>query len=208
MTLSQFHILFLVLGVFAVGTVPVSAFNLATAPTEDRSEKSEVTHSDHFILLNCQHDTVKNEGTGNMITIRWYDGSKLLATDTHNQSRTTFEIRGPLTKLDAEASDYRSAAPQCVGSDWAQYFMRAEGTPSHFTLTTDGDDGLFIDHVLYIGDKDGSSDEREVEFGRSNGKGWCLSLDRADATRGWKNYVNGCHKRLRFYINLGRVVSW
>ncbi|MEM7035483.1 MAG: hypothetical protein AAF570_00810 [Bacteroidota bacterium] len=142
----------------------------------------------YSIDLDICHADIDNEGTGNTIMVAWMDAAgNILKSERKN-----------------------GIAQNCLGADATfKYYNERSSAPLKLVrISTDGDDGLFIDEIQCYRSISQSErghfsfKERKLvgQHDRENGGGFCLSTDPGDANGGWKGRcTKGCKKE--FYID-------
>ncbi|MBV1911395.1 MAG: hypothetical protein KUG78_19035 [Kangiellaceae bacterium] len=112
------------------------------------------------VEIDSCHKNLDNEGTKDTITVEFWSKNKKVKS----QSR-------------------RGVKPNCILNRefWS---INSNYTMTHVIVKTSGVDGFFIDEVELF--KGGKSRKRH---GRDNGRGWCLSKDPKDGSKGWRNSV-------------------
>lgn len=135
----------------------------------------------NYIIIDNSHSKVKNEGTKNTITLKAYDKSK--------KQITVF-----------------SKVRNSIGNHiWT---FELPGEMSYFTIETNGSDGFLIDQIRYY--KDRSHSKIVQHWGRDEGKAWCLSTDKTDGSRSWKNVISNqkCYRRMKFRVSSASPVAY
>ncbi|MCW2305756.1 hypothetical protein [Rhodobium gokarnense] len=192
----------------AIGALCLSA--VAAAP----GLAKESTHQRHIVQVNCDHSKIDNEETKNTVTVEfWRDDLKLYETTANYATETA--IVWSAFKAIFKYPEFTEGPPKCDSNQWAVYISDPnqfpagggyeagkERNPTHFIMRTSGKDGFFMDEVEY---HDEENKGNRVDFGASNGKGYCLSKDSGDAKRSWKKYVDGCYPALKFVLKSGKV---
>ena len=155
----------------------------------------------NYIQLDCNGKGMDNESTADTITATVFDeyGNELWTwSDTvgcDSITDHTFHFVPWLPKRP------RSGQPARIYSDdWileTKDDPRAQGM--YVVLSTNGKDGFWIDE-MYLGVMEDGKDPVIAHWGAENGKGFCLSTDPSDATRSWKNKVDGCHQAIKFVV--------
>ncbi len=106
------------------------------------------------------------------------------------------------TYKDNKVQKCESKRPSC-GSTWdANYKVLGEDI-TDIRIFTDGNDGFFMDEV-YVYSPNG---KLLKQYGRDDGKGWCLSKDKGDNKGSWKSYVSsrGCFRGFKFVRKTGKA---
>ncbi len=121
---------------------------------------------------NC-HSDIDNEGTGNKITVEFMNGSEVV-----------------------KKSEKNGIPVNCIMPD-AEFICYTSTKITAVRVSTNGDDGFYIDELAIY--KDG---DKVKQHGGDNGGGWCLSTDPSDAHGSWKGKCSGtghsCHRSVTF----------
>jgi hypothetical protein len=68
---------------------------------------------------------------------------------------------------------------------------------------TDGENALYMDRVMAY-----NFGEKVRQFGKINGKGWCLSQDRGDSAAFEPDLAGKCSTSIRFNLSNGRYRTY
>jgi len=77
---------------------------------------------------------------------------------------------------------------------------------THFYISTSGDNALWLDYLKLYGQWTG----KIAHFGRTGGKGWCLSTDPKDG-KSWvksKKVDKRCYRKFKFNIVKKKVYGY
>ena len=161
----------------------------------------------NYIQLDCNGKGMDNESTSDTITATVFDedGNELWTwSDTvgcDSITDHTFHFVPWLrTQQDVDELHKQKDVDTADLSAWileTKTDPRAQGM--YVVLSTDGRDGFWIDE-MYLGLTEHGKDPVIAHWGAENGKGFCLSTDPSDATRSWKNKVDGCHQAIKFVV--------
>ena len=132
---------------------------------------------EYVASIDCQVDGIDDEGTGNTITAKFYDGAgRLVGSASEDGIGNT--VGGCSTR---------------------NMNLEAKTTAEVHTimLSTSGNDGFMVDTLEVT--KDG---EDVRTFGKNDDKGWCMSTDATDGSRSWKFAAdNTCSSSISFVMN-------
>ena len=178
-------------------------------------QASDYVPNVHLVIINCDHKDIGSEETKNEVFVEWFKGSESLHKSSANKSTTATSLRFHTTNANRWTHENQEGPPKCDSNQVALYVYDGQNhkkksngkldygpRPTHFTITTTGSDGFFMDWVEY---KDKADKDKNRRFGVSQNNGYCLSLDSSDATRTWKDNVEGCYESLKFKISNGKV---
>ena len=154
----------------------------------------------NYIQLDCNGKGMDNESTIDTITATVFDadGTELftkastVGCDSITDHTFHFVPWLPKKPRPLTRADYDDAWILETKTD-----PRAQGM--YVVLSTNGKDAFWIDE-MYLGMTKAGKDPVIAHWGAENGKGFCLSTDPSDATRSWKNKVDGCHQAIKFVV--------
>ena len=156
----------------------------------------------NYIQLDCNGKGMDNESTIDKITAQFFD-----ADGTRLNVGGTFTVG--CDSITDHTFHFLPWVPQAarVGMGGpaydASWILETRSDPRapgmYVVLSTDGKDAFWIDE-MYLGLTEHGKDPVIAHWGAENGKGFCLSTDPSDATRSWKNKVDGCHQAIKFVV--------
>ena len=166
----------------------------------------------YTVQIDCNSTAIDNTGTANTVVVEyWHEDTRLLATSLNHGSPTRVVATLVFNAFSGAGIDFwTDGPPQCgptANAYWVAYSSTfpagtADLEPTSIVVRTTGGDAFWIDYLSFY---DSDSDDLDMQFGDNNDFGYCLSTDPEDATRSWKDHVQGCYKALRFDLTSGRV---
>ena len=160
----------------------------------------EFCEAGNYIQLDCNGKGMDNESTRDTITAKVFDAdgtelwtwSDTVGCDSITDHTFHFVPWVPKRPRPLPRAYHYDAWILETKTD-----PRAQGM--YVVLSTNGKDGFWIDE-MYLGVMEDGKDPVIAHWGAENGKGFCLSTDPSDATRSWKNKVDGCHQAIKFVV--------
>lgn len=145
-----------------------------TSSLEFKFENSfDVKVKRYSLKLDVCHSDLENEGTKNQIKVEFLRGNTVVRTHVKN-----------------------GVSANCYSFD-EEFSCLTKDIITAARVTTNGDDGFYIDEASLFIDGD-----KQRQHGGDDGGGWCLSTDPSDSQRSWKGKCSGtgnsCWKSVTF----------
>jgi len=183
-------------------------------PTEVHGVSSGQASGDTLrkLTLDCfSTQNIKNRGSSNLIRVKFLDHNRKIVSagaSVHSSDKFANKVQSMLPFVSLKLTDAQCHGTKALGARFpAPSNKRIDvryniAKIKYIQIETDGDNALWLDRVIYK-NKSGSG----VQWGKNEGKGYCLSTETSDADGEWKDYVSsaGCTPCKEFVINTGQT---
>lgn len=152
---------------------------LLASPFEARADGKVI------LWIDCQHPSIKNESTTDMVTVEFFRKGEFVGSQTS----------WPNCKLFKNLSAFENGAEFKVKTYKASDAENAD----EVRVIAHGDNALYMDQVYLSYAKKLFGVEKLAWWGRNKGKGWCLSKDSQDDDE-WEDQITsgGCRSCWQF----------